>query len=64
LAFDATDTSGYADLLNPMPVQNVGLEEATPAGRMSEACRPFPGLFTVDVKPGRRYPVFIVLVRY
>ena len=22
------------------------------------------GLFTVDVEPGRRYPVFIVLVRY
>ena len=22
------------------------------------------GLFTVDAEPGRRYPVFIVLVRY
>jgi hypothetical protein len=23
-----------------------------------------PSLFTVDAEPGRRYPVFIVLVRY
>jgi hypothetical protein len=26
--------------------------------------RSVPGLFTVDAEPGRRYPVFIVLVRY
>ena len=26
--------------------------------------RPVPSLFTVDAEPGRRYPVFIVLVRY
>ena len=30
----------------------------------SRVPRPLPGLFTVDVEPGRRYPVFIVLVRY
>jgi hypothetical protein len=26
--------------------------------------RPLPGLFSVDLETGRRYPVFIVLVRY
>jgi len=30
----------------------------------SRVPRPLPSLFTVDVEPGRRYPVFVVLVRY
>ena len=33
------------------------------SGRVSRS-HPPPGLFPVDLETGRRYPVFIVLVRY